>query len=52
MLNFTLYTIISIGAFGMVYKGKLVISDGSVKSVAIKTIKCKYLNYVTDYEWI
>ena len=29
-----------IGAFGMVHKGDMTTSDGSVKAVAIKTIKC------------
>ena len=29
------------GAFGVVHKGELVTSDGVIKAVAIKTIKCK-----------
>ena len=30
-----------IGAFGIVHKGEMISSDGIVKAVAIKTIKCK-----------
>ena len=29
------------GAFGIVHKGEMISSDGIVKAVAIKTIKCK-----------
>jgi len=36
------YVVLTIGAFGMVHKGKLIMSDSSVKNVAIKTIKCKF----------
>ena len=31
----------SLGAFGIVHKGEMVASDGKVKAVAIKTIKCE-----------
>jgi len=31
------------GAFGVVHKGRLLSSDGTMKAVAIKTIKCKYM---------
>ena len=37
LANILLYTL---GAFGVVHKGEMVLSDGSVKAVAIKTIKC------------
>ena len=30
------------GAFGVVHKGEMIASDGTVKAVAIKTIKCKF----------
>ena len=30
------------GAFGVVHKGELLISDGVIRAVAIKTIKCKF----------
>jgi len=40
MHNYKLW-INSLGAFGVVHKGDLVTSDGTVKAVAIKTIKCK-----------
>jgi len=39
VLRIMLY--LTLGAFGMVHKGKLVMPDSSVKIVAIKTIKCK-----------
>ena len=32
---------VCIGKFGVVHKGNLVADDGSLKLVAIKTIKCK-----------
>jgi len=31
------------GAFGIVHKGEMISSDGIIKAVAIKTIKCKYV---------
>ena len=47
-LNLITFTLLqsyhSVGAFGMVHKGKLVMPDSSVKAVAIKTIKCKCSN--------
>ena len=37
------YVIFNIlGAFGVVHKGEMIASDGTVKAVAIKTIKCKF----------
>jgi len=30
-----------LGAFGIVHKGELVESDGSIAPIAIKTIKCE-----------
>ena len=45
LITFTLLQIYHyVGAFGMVYKGKLVMPDSSVKAVAIKIIKCKCSN--------
>ena len=32
-----------VGAFGVVHKGELKASDGTLKTVAIKTIKCELL---------
>ena len=32
-----------IGKFGVVHRGELVADDGSIKIVAIKTIKCELL---------
>ena len=34
------------GAFGVVHKGELRNSDGGIKAVAIKTIKCKFIDLV------
>ena len=34
---------ISVGAFGMVHKGELLMPDGNARAVAIKAIKCKSL---------
>ena len=33
-----------LGAFGVVHKGEMIASDGTVRAVAIKTIKCKFLS--------
>jgi len=30
-----------LGAFGIVHKGELIETDGSIMPIAIKTIKCK-----------
>jgi len=38
----TLYLLCFLGAFGVVHKGEMMTSDGNVKTVAIKTIKCEY----------
>lgn len=40
--------IICAGAFGMVHKGEMRSSDGDIKAVAIKTIKCKLLGLDMD----
>ena len=31
-----------LGAFGVVHKGEMIASDGILKAVAIKTIKCQF----------
>ena len=36
------------GAFGIVHKGEMISSDGVVKAVAIKTIKCKCLLHAIE----
>jgi len=36
------------GAFGIVHKGEMISSDGVVKAVAIKTIKCKCVTRLLD----
>ena len=36
----------SIGAFGVVHKGEMISSDGTVKAVAIKTIKCEIIKHL------
>jgi len=42
ILNILVY--INLGAFGVVHKGELTETDGSVMPVAIKTIKCELLD--------
>ena len=42
-----------LGAFGMVHKGEMIASDGTVKAMAIKTIKCKFCYNILLYNmWI
>jgi len=52
----TSYSLCCLGAFGVVHKGEMMTSDGNVKTVAIKTIKCeynyKYVCHTCDYTYM
>ena len=41
-----------LGAFGVVHKGEMIASDGTLKAVAIKTIKCQFRYYYIVYHKI